>query len=42
MCESCKCFISLMHVNNSKYFKPIGMLHNAVLLQRQNTMIESN
>ena len=30
MCESCKGLISLMQVNNSKYFKPIGMLYNAM------------
>ena len=32
-------FISLMQVNIGNILKPIGMLYNGVLLQRQNTMI---
>ena len=39
MCDSCKCIISLMQVNIANILKPIGMLYNAVLVYRQNTLI---
>ena len=38
-CEPCKCVISLLQTAIGNIFKPIGMLYNAVSVQRQNTLI---
>ena len=44
-CKSCKCLISLMQVNNSKYFKTnrdVVECHVGVKTKYTNTTIESS
>ena len=38
-CELCKCVISLLQIATGNILDPIGMLYNAVLVQRQYTLI---
>ena len=39
MCELCKCVISLLQIAIGNILNPIGMLYNAMWVQRQNTPI---
>ena len=39
MCKPCKCVISPLQIVIGNILKPIGMLYNAMSVQRQNTSI---